>query len=74
VCNTIVFVSAALSAKGPPAALIQAARDGYLDVVVSPQLLTELREVLGRDTGSEPKIVAESVCHLTPHLREVSVR
>ena len=43
-----VFVSAALSSKGPSAALVRALRDGSLEVVVSPQLLAELDDVLRR--------------------------
>ena len=43
-----VFVSAALSSNGPPAALVRALRDGDLEVVVSPTLLAELDEVLRR--------------------------
>ena len=41
-------MSAALSSKGPPAALVRAARDGALEVVVSPLLLNEVRDVLRR--------------------------
>jgi putative PIN family toxin of toxin-antitoxin system len=43
-----VFISATLSAHGPPAALVRAARDGVLDVVVSIHLLAEIRDVLRR--------------------------
>ena len=43
-----VFVSAALSSKGPSAMLVRALRDGALEVVVSPQLLAELDDVLRR--------------------------
>ncbi len=43
-----VFVSAALSSNGPPAALVRALRDGDLEVVVSPKLLAEVDEVLRR--------------------------
>jgi len=43
-----VFVSAALSSKGPSATLVRALRDGSLEVVVSPQLLAELDDVLRR--------------------------
>jgi uncharacterized protein len=43
-----VFVSAALSANGPSAALVRALRDGDLEVVVSPKLLTEFDDVLRR--------------------------
>lgn len=48
VIDTNVFVSAALSAHGPSATLLRATRDGRLDVVVSPLLLAEIRDVLRR--------------------------
>lgn len=44
-----VLVSAVLRGSGPSARLVRAVRDGRLDAVVSPGLLTELREVLRRD-------------------------
>ncbi len=44
-----MFVSAALSANGPSATLIRAAREGRLDIVASPMLLAEVRDVLQRD-------------------------
>ena len=43
-----VYVSAALSSKGPSAVLVRALRDGDLEVVVSSTLLAELDEVLRR--------------------------
>jgi putative PIN family toxin of toxin-antitoxin system len=48
VIDANVFISAALSAHGPSAILVRAARDGILDVVVSPRLLGEVHDVLGR--------------------------
>ena len=49
VLDTNVLISAVLSAKGAPATLVRAARDGNLDVVASPLLLAELQHVLQRD-------------------------
>ena len=49
VLDTNVFISAALSAHGPSATLVRAARDSIVEVVVSPKLLVELRDVLRRD-------------------------
>ncbi len=49
VLDTNVLISAVLSAKGAPATLVRAARDGNLDVVASPHLLAELQHVLQRD-------------------------
>jgi uncharacterized protein len=44
-----VLVSALISPDGPPAQLVSQARDGELELVVSPLLLVELEEVLGRE-------------------------
>jgi putative PIN family toxin of toxin-antitoxin system len=48
VVDTNVFVSAAISGRGPVVQLLQAVSAGTVDLVLSPQLLTEMREVLGR--------------------------
>lgn len=48
VLDTNVLVSAALS-DGPPYELLTLAEDGQLEVVTSPAILTELRDVLRRD-------------------------
>ena len=48
VLDVNVFVSAALSKAGAPHTLVQAMRDGQLEVIVSPLLLAELDEVLRR--------------------------
>jgi putative PIN family toxin of toxin-antitoxin system len=44
-----VLVSALISPNGAPAALLAEARDGGLELVVSPLLLAELEGVLERD-------------------------
>lgn len=49
-----VLVSAALSPKGNPAKIIEAVRSGRVVLIVSPHLLAELDDVLGR-----PKIAAK---------------
>jgi putative PIN family toxin of toxin-antitoxin system len=64
VLDVNVFVSAALSAAGPCAELVRAARDGVIDVVVSPLLLTELREVLQRDRFRSFLTLAEADAYL----------
>lgn len=46
--DTGVYVSAAISATGPPRKLVEAAVAGHVRLVVSPLLLAELRGVLGR--------------------------
>lgn len=44
-----VFVSAMCNARGTPATLLERAGDGEFELVVSPQLLAELEDVLLRD-------------------------
>ena len=48
VLDTNVLVSALISPGGPSAALLLELRAGAFELVVSPLLLSELREVLGR--------------------------
>lgn len=49
VLDTNVLVSALISPGGPSAALLLELRAGAFELVVSPTLLGELREVLGRE-------------------------
>ncbi len=44
-----VLVSALITPTGAPAKLLAEARAGALELIVSPRLLDELEEVLGRD-------------------------
>lgn len=44
-----VLVSAIITPAGPPAAILRAAREGRLDLIVSPRLLAELAAVLRRE-------------------------
>lgn len=44
-----VLVSALITPTGAPAKLLEGVRDGELELVVSPLLLGELEEVLGRE-------------------------
>lgn len=44
-----VLVSAIITPAGPPAELLRAAREGRLDLIVSPRLLAELAAVLSRE-------------------------
>ena len=54
-----MFVSAALSANGPSAALLHAARDGRIAIVASPMLFAEVRDVLQRERFRRFLSVAE---------------
>lgn len=49
VLDTNVLVSALISPGGPSAAVLLELRAGAFDLVASPMLLAELREVLGRE-------------------------
>jgi putative PIN family toxin of toxin-antitoxin system len=44
-----VVVSAVIRPGGPPSLVVDAAIDGRFDLVASPQLIAELRGVLGRE-------------------------
>lgn len=77
VLDTNVLVSALISPGGPSAQLLVSLRSGAFELVVSPLLLTELREVLGRAKFeryvTEPEIVTyvelirrESIVHTDP--------
>jgi putative PIN family toxin of toxin-antitoxin system len=44
----MVFLQAAARTKGPSALCVQAARDGRLELVVSPEIIAEVRDVLTR--------------------------
>jgi putative PIN family toxin of toxin-antitoxin system len=47
--DTAALVSAAISRQGNPYAILRAWQDGELSLIVCPQLLDELRQVLLRD-------------------------
>jgi putative PIN family toxin of toxin-antitoxin system len=49
VLDSGVFVSALLNPRGAPATLLERARDGEFELVVSPRSLAELEDVLLRD-------------------------
>jgi putative PIN family toxin of toxin-antitoxin system len=50
VLDTNVLVSALISPGGPSASLVLELRAGAYELIASPALLAELREVLGRET------------------------
>jgi putative PIN family toxin of toxin-antitoxin system len=47
VVDVNVLISGALSAKGPSAEILRAARDGLFEIAVSEMLLAELKRTLG---------------------------
>jgi putative PIN family toxin of toxin-antitoxin system len=44
----MIFLQAAARPAGPAAACLQAARDGRLELVISPEIVAEVRDVLTR--------------------------
>jgi uncharacterized protein len=63
-----VFVSAALSATGPPADIIRAWRDGRFELVVSPLLMAELARVL-RNRKLEERLLAGAADEIVRRIR-----
>ena len=66
VLDTNVLVSALLSPGGPSAALLLELRAGAFELVASPTLLAELREVLGREKFRRYVTEAEAVAYVDP--------
>jgi putative PIN family toxin of toxin-antitoxin system len=64
VLDTNVLVSALLSPGGPSAALLLELRAGAFELVASPTLLGELREVLGREKFRRYVTEAEVVAYI----------
>lgn len=65
VCDVGVVISGLLSGDGAPARLIDAWRDGLIDLIVSPLWLVELERVLARpkisrylDAGEAEELIA----------------
>lgn len=48
VIDTNVFISATLTPKGNPAKILKAWQKGKIDLVISPQILREIKEVIFR--------------------------
>ena len=69
VLDTNVLVSALISPGGPSAALLLELRAGAFELVASPTLLTELREVLEREkfrryaTGADAAAYVDLIRH-----------
>ena len=64
VLDTNVLVSALISPGGPSAALVLELRAGVFEVIASPTLLAELREVLGREKSRRYVTEAEAVAYV----------
>ena len=64
VLDTNVLVSALISPGCPSAALLLEIRAGAFDLVASPALLAELREVLGREKFRRYVTEAEAVAYV----------
>ena len=74
VLDTSVLVSALISPGGPSAALLLELRAGAFDLVASPTLLAELREVLGRPKFRLYATEAEAVAYADLIRHEATVR
>jgi len=64
VLDTNVLVSALISPGGPSAALVLELRDGAFELIASPALLAELREVLGREKFRRYATEAEAIAYV----------
>lgn len=73
VLDSGVFVSALLNPRGTPATLLEWARDGEFELVVSPRLLAELEDVLFRDKFRRYVDIGEVETFLEVVRREATV-
>ncbi len=64
ILDTNVLVSALISPGGPSAALLLELRAGAFELVASPTLLAELREVLGREKFRRYVAEAEAIAYV----------
>ena len=73
VLDTNVLVSALISPGGPSASLVLELRAGAYELVVSPALLAELGEVLGREKFRRYVTVAEATAYVDLMRREATI-
>ena len=73
VLDTNVLVSALISPGGPSAALLLQLRAGAFELVASPTLLAELREVLGREKFRRYATEAEAIAYVDLIRREATI-
>lgn len=64
VLDTNVLVSALISPGGPSAGLVLELRAGAFELIASPALLAELREVLGREKFRRYATEAEAIAYV----------
>ena len=69
-----VLVSAAITHDGLPARLLTEFRDGSFELIVSPRLLRELRDVLGRDKFRRYVTVEEAEAFVETLITGATVR
>jgi putative PIN family toxin of toxin-antitoxin system len=73
VFDCVILLQAAARATGPAGACLQAVRDGRLELVVSPAILDEVRDVLTRPKTLRkfPTLTLEDVAALAVELPDV---
>jgi uncharacterized protein len=75
-----VLVSAIITPAGPPAEIVRAAREGRLELIVSPHLLAELALVLAREkfrpylSVAEAQEYVEGLARLAANVADPEVR
>jgi uncharacterized protein len=69
-----VLVSAAIAPGGAPGRLIEAWRDGRIEMIVSPGLLAELKGVLRRDKFRKYLTIGEAERYVALIRREADLR
>ena len=69
VCDTNVLISAALFPGSPPDEVIQLAREGFIELAASPEILSEFKRVL-REKFNTPK---EEIKEITECIEGIAV-
>ena len=69
VCDTNVLISATLFPGSPPDEVIQLAREGFIDLASSPEILSEFKRVL-REKFNTPK---EEIKEITECIEGIAV-
>ncbi len=64
VCDTNVLISAVLFPGGPPDEIIRLVREGFIELAISPEILSEFERILKEKFGApkgEIKEITESI-------------